>query len=216
MSALFPEAVNGWQEVPQAYNLHQFMEEGIFIQGQFVPPALAAPALPGVAHEHRARMANYARLGSFGALISDVSEGRVRATKGKWPLVTYTMLPADVAKLARAIGLTARVFFAAGAEEVYSAVFPHPVLRSEQDTRQLESDRLRPSDIEMMAFHPQGTCRMGSDSKHAVTDSFGRCYGTRHLYVGDASLFPSSTKVNPQITIMALATRIAAAIRSEL
>ena len=36
-----------------------------------------------------------------------------------------------------------------------------------------------------------------------------RVHGTPGLWVGDASLFPSSCKVNPQITIMALATRLA-------
>jgi choline dehydrogenase-like flavoprotein len=68
----------------------------------------------------------------------------------------------------------------------------------------------------MMAFHPQGTCRMGDDPSRAVTDAYGAHHGTRNLLVADASLFPSSCKVNPQITIMALATRIAARLADEL
>jgi len=85
--ALFDEDVRGWEEVPQAYNVHQFTREGIFIQGQFVAPALEAPVLPGVGASHKERMARYARLGSFGALISDESAGRVRAGRGRFPLV---------------------------------------------------------------------------------------------------------------------------------
>jgi choline dehydrogenase-like flavoprotein len=108
------------------------------------------------------------------------------------------------------------MFFAGGAREVYSAVYTKPVLRDPGDARALEAERLRPQDIDMMAFHPQGTCRMGGDPRSAVTDSFGEYHGVRHLYVGDASLFPSSCKVNPQITIMALAARIAAHIASGL
>ena len=68
----------------------------------------------------------------------------------------------------------------------------------------------------MMAFHPQGTARMGEDPRAAVTDSFGRVHGTPRLWVGDASLFPSSCKVNPQITIMAFATRLAEHLAAEL
>ena len=68
----------------------------------------------------------------------------------------------------------------------------------------------------MMAFHPQGTARMGEDPRRAVADSVGRVHGTPGLWVGDASLFPSSCKVNPQITIMALATRIAEHIANGL
>ncbi len=209
VAALFDEEVRGWEEVPQAYNVHQFTREGIFIQGQFVPPALEAPVLPGVGTEHKARMAAYPRLGSFGALISDESAGRVRAGRGRFPRVTYQLGAADARKLGRAIGLTAEIFFAAGAREVYSGVHSRPVLRSVAEARALQSASLPAADFEMMAFHPQGTARMGRDGKTAVTDSAGRVHGTPGLWVGDASLFPTSCKVNPQITIMALATRLA-------
>jgi choline dehydrogenase-like flavoprotein len=216
VAALFDEEVRGWEEVPQAYNVHQFTREGIFIQGQFVPPALEAPVVPGIGAAHKARMAGYARLGSFGALISDESAGRVRAAGRGFPRVTYQLGPADARRLARAIGLTAEVFFAAGAREVYSGVHSRPVLRSADEARALQLAALPAGDFEMMAFHPQGTARMGKDPKTAVTDSVGRVHGTPGLWVGDASLFPSSCKVNPQMTIMALATRLAEHLAAEL
>jgi len=214
--ARFDTEIRGWQEVPQAFNVHEFTREGIFIQGQFVPPALEAPVLPGVGSAHANLMTQFSRLGSFGALISDVSEGRVRAGGGAWPLVTYKMCQEDVRKLTRAISLTAEIFFAGGAREVFSAVCRRPVLHSPADAAALRTDAVRAQDIEMMAFHPQGTCRMGEERRRAVTSSFGECHAVRHLYVGDASLFPSSTKVNPQITIMAVAMRIAAHIARSL
>ncbi|MFI5365385.1 MAG: GMC family oxidoreductase [Candidatus Binatia bacterium] len=214
--ARFDEEVRGWEEVPQAFNVHEFTRDGIFIQGQFVPPAIEAPVVPGIGHPHKNRMADFARLGSFGALISDVSAGRVRAGRGAWPLVTYRMQADDVQKLTRAISLTAQIFFAGGAREVYSTIYRRPILQNPGDAQALLSERFRPADIAMMAFHPQGTCRMGEDARRAVTNSFGAYHGIENLYVSDASLFPSSSKVNPQITIMALATRIAAHIAADL
>jgi len=216
VGALFDEEVRGWEEVPQAYNVHHFTREGIFIQGQFVPPALEAPVLPGVGAAHKQRMARFARLGSFGALISDESAGRVRAGRGRWPRVTYQLGPADAGKLARAIGLTAEIFFAAGAREVYSGIHSRPVLRGIDEARAIQHATLPAADFEMMAFHPQGTARMGEDPRAAVTDSVGRVHGTPRLWVADAGLFPSSCKVNPQITIMAVATRLAEHLAAEL
>ncbi|TMA55917.1 MAG: GMC family oxidoreductase [Deltaproteobacteria bacterium] len=216
VGALFDDEVRGWEEVPQAYNVHHFTREGIFIQGQFVLPALEAPVLPGVGAAHKARMARYARLGSFGALISDETAGRVRAGRGRWPRVTYQLGPADARKLSRAIGLTAEVFFAAGAREVYSGIHSQPVLQNVDEARALQQAILPAADFEMMAFHPQGTAHMGEDPRAAVTDSAGRVHGTPRLWVADASLFPSSCKVNPQITIMALATRLAEHLAAEL
>ncbi|HJQ82912.1 MAG TPA: GMC family oxidoreductase [Candidatus Binatia bacterium] len=216
VGALFPDDVRGWEEVPQAYNVHQFTRDGIFIQGQFVPPAMEAPALPGVGRAHKELMARYARLGSFGALISDESAGRVRAGRGRWPRVTYQLGVADARRLARAIGLTAEIFFAGGATEVYSGIHSRPVLGTIDEARALQSATFPATDFEMMAFHPQGTARMGGSAETAVTDPDGRVHGTASLWVSDASLFPSSCKVNPQMTIMALATRVGEAIDAAL
>ena len=90
------------------------------------------------------------------------------------------------------------------------------MLHSIDEARALQTARLPAADFEMMAFHPQGTVRMGEDRRVAVTDSAGRVHGTPGLWVGDASLFPSSCKVNPQITIMALATRLAEHLAADM
>ena len=57
---------------------------------------------------------------------------------------------------------------------------------------------------------------MGTDPKTSVCDSWGKVHGFEHLYVADASLFPDSAEVNPYLTIMALADRVAEGIRRDL
>jgi choline dehydrogenase-like flavoprotein len=54
-----------------------------------------------------------------------------------------------------------------------------------------------------------GTACMGGDPARSVTDSWGAVRGVRGLHVADASLFPTCVGVNPQVSIMAFATRIA-------
>jgi choline dehydrogenase-like flavoprotein len=56
--------------------------------------------------------------------------------------------------------------------------------------------------------HILGGCRMGSDPKDSVTNADGRCWDISNLWVCDGSLFPTSTGVNPSLTIQALACRI--------
>jgi len=58
-------------------------------------------------------------------------------------------------------------------------------------------------------YHACGTCRMGNDVRDSVTDSCGRLHGVDNLYVADASLFPTSSGVNPSLTIAASALRVA-------
>jgi choline dehydrogenase-like flavoprotein len=61
----------------------------------------------------------------------------------------------------------------------------------------------------LVTTHVQGTCRMGSDPGRSVVDADGRSWDVERLYVGDGSLVPRTLSVNPSLTIMALASRLA-------
>ena len=57
--------------------------------------------------------------------------------------------------------------------------------------------------------HMQGSCRMGADAATSVVDTQCQSHEVKRLYVGDSSLHPRTLSVNPSLTIMALATRLA-------
>jgi choline dehydrogenase-like flavoprotein len=63
--------------------------------------------------------------------------------------------------------------------------------------------------------HVQGTCRMGSDPERSVVDGNGESWDVKRLFVGDGSLVPRTLSVNPSLTIMALADRLAEHIDSD-
>jgi choline dehydrogenase-like flavoprotein len=62
----------------------------------------------------------------------------------------------------------------------------------------------------LVTTHIQGSCRMGSDPARSVVDANGECHDVKRLFVGDGSLIPATVSANPSLTIMALATRLAA------
>jgi choline dehydrogenase-like flavoprotein len=57
--------------------------------------------------------------------------------------------------------------------------------------------------------HQCGTVRFGEDPTTAVLDPFCQTYDLENLYVVDSAFFPSSTAVNPALTIAAQALRVA-------
>jgi choline dehydrogenase-like flavoprotein len=57
--------------------------------------------------------------------------------------------------------------------------------------------------------HQVGTMRFGADPATSVLDPHGKAHDLDNLYVVDASFFPSSTAVNPALTIGAQAVRVA-------
>jgi choline dehydrogenase-like flavoprotein len=61
--------------------------------------------------------------------------------------------------------------------------------------------------------HQCGTLCFGSDPRTSVLDPFCRTHDIENLFVVDASFFPSSAAVNPGLTIVAQALRVAEHIR---
>jgi choline dehydrogenase-like flavoprotein len=55
---------------------------------------------------------------------------------------------------------------------------------------------------------------MGTTAADSVTNSYGQVHGVPWLIVADASLFPDSIEINPYLTIMALADRVAEGVRT--
>jgi choline dehydrogenase-like flavoprotein len=68
----------------------------------------------------------------------------------------------------------------------------------------------------LSAAHLMGGCAMGRDRSDSVTDACGRVHGVPWLRVADSSLFPDALQINPYLTIMALADRVAEGIRHDL
>ncbi len=64
--------------------------------------------------------------------------------------------------------------------------------------------------------HQNGTARFGHDPKTSVLDVNCRAHDLDNLYVVDGSFFPSSSAVNPALTIMANALRVAEHLKQRL
>jgi len=64
--------------------------------------------------------------------------------------------------------------------------------------------------------HQNGTIRFGSDPRTSALDTWCRAHEVDNLYVVDGSFFPSSAAVNPGLTIMANALRVADHIKERL
>jgi len=57
--------------------------------------------------------------------------------------------------------------------------------------------------------HQAGTCRFGTDKSLSVADINCKAHELDNLYFADASIFPSIGAVNPALTVMANAIRVA-------
>ena len=205
--AVFDEVVDPWRGVPQSYYIDALAEDGIMFEGVAGPPDQAAMSTPRSGAEHRDLMLAARRTASFGVMVSDTARGVVREVLGR-PLIRYDLHRADADRFKRGFEVLAEIFFSAGAREVIVPLNGVPTLR-DGDVAPLRAARVRPRDVNAMAFHPLGTAAAASDPALGVVDAGLRVHGVEGLHVADGSVVPSALGVNPQITIMALATRLA-------
>lgn len=216
VSALFDERIAGYAAIPQGYGIEEFRHEGILLMGASAPIDLAASQFAFVGDRLVETMEAYDRIASFGLMVEDRSVGRVRLGPGGRPLVSYWLGAREEQMLRRAVEILSRIFLAAGASEVYPAIHGHRVLRSAADLARLRETRTSAADWILTGFHPLGTCRMAISPSRGVVSPDHQVHGLPGLYVVDGSSVPSAVGVNPQITIMALATRAANRLAEEL
>ena len=73
---------------------------------------------------------------------------------------------------------------------------------------------LDPRAYSLVMTHLFGGCRAGRDAATSVVDPTLKVHGVDGLYVMDASVFPTNTGVNPQHSIMSIATVAATRLAS--
>ncbi len=204
----FPEEVRLWDGVPQSFHVDQFAARGVRLMGISGPPDHLASCTTGFGAEHRDQMLGAARASTCGVMISDSSRGRVIPI-GRRQIVRYDVGAEDAARFKFALERTVELYWAAGARSVMVPVRGVPTLRDGA----VEPLRRHPvpatSLTKPLAFHPLGTARASADPARSVVDPGLAVRGFEGLYVADGSVVPSALGVNPQVTIMALATWLA-------
>ena len=105
--------------------------------------------------------------------------------------ITHTPHPNDLAQGRWIIDRNAEILEAAGATKVW---------------------RVYIEKVTGNCSHQHSTLRMGNDPSSAVLNKDCRAHEVDNLYAVDGSPFPTSTGVNPTLTIMANAWRVADSI----
>lgn len=213
--AVFPDPIDPWQGATQGYHSLQFLEEGLKLEVLWSPPAVLAARFPGLGHDYQRHLRTYHRMAPFDVIVAaDASRGTVRPRRGGLdPDIRFEFDRRDVAVLQRGLGLLSDICWAAGAEAILPGLHGVPdMITSKEASEILKTRQLEARDTISAANHAFGTARMSRRPEAGVVDESGRCHDLENVYITDTSIFPGSPAVNPMLTCMALADRIACGI----
>ncbi|MGQ0508417.1 MAG: GMC family oxidoreductase N-terminal domain-containing protein [Myxococcaceae bacterium] len=148
-------------------------------------------------------------LASCGCMLGDESSGEVKPGMMGRASIRYTLEEGDKKRLLKGMRLISKIFFAAGARELHPAVHGFGTASSQAELENICRDDTPVENLSVYASHPMGTCRMGADKKTTVVAPTGESHDVRNLFLADASVFPTSLGVNPQVSVMSTSVVIA-------
>lgn len=198
-----------------AGNIENPLEGGYLLEAGMVGPVVTSTWVDGgLGREYLEFMENSKRFQAAVTLIHDHNVGRVYLD-GARKRIEYDLDDRDFESLREALRGTARIYFAAGAKRVYLPTTRRTTIDREGDVDSVINElRNGKNKYRFSSYHPQGTMRMGADPARSVVGPDGRCHDLDNVYVPDASLFPSSIMVNPQVTVYGMASYIADGIKA--
>ena len=240
-AGIFPEKIEMWRGTMQAAKSEEFIDpkedrNGYIIESAPGHPGLLALGIPWTSRgEHQRLMKLAPYIAPFLAIAKDDGGGRISETRNGFAKIEYRTTPRDERTLRAALTSLVRMAESAGAEEVIAAGSPPVAWRRRDGVQAFEELQRRltrfdfsPNRGTVFSAHQMGTARMGTDSIDHACDPFGRVRSTtrprstdphggvvKGLYVADGSLFPTALGVNPMITILALAKRVARTVLAD-
>jgi choline dehydrogenase-like flavoprotein len=228
-AALMPERIDGFSGAPQTIYSDHFLDTatidgpiGFKLEAPPIHPILAAITLPRHGASHARWMHDLAHMQVVIALLRDgfhpqSAGGTVALRDDGTPVLDYPLTPYLWDGVRRAFGAMAAIQFAAGAQTVMP-VHGDGVAYASRGDAQAAIDRfeLAPLVTPIVSAHVMGGCPMGPDPRRGAVDTSGRYHHLANLYVFDGSLFPTSIGANPQLSIYAIAARLADGLRRTL
>ncbi|MFF0633701.1 GMC family oxidoreductase [Nocardia sp. NPDC004151] len=169
---------------------------------------------------HRDRMLKLANTVAVGVITRDRDHGSVETDKQGEAVVRYRLSARDAAHMHTGIVNAASILEAAGAQRIFSGHqagvgYAPGVEGSHEDfAARAAAAGYAPGRCSMGALHIMGSARMGGSAADSATDPDGVTWEVPNIVVADASCFPTSSGVNPMVSIEAIAymnaTRLAA------
>ncbi|MFL5493814.1 MAG: GMC family oxidoreductase N-terminal domain-containing protein [Gemmatimonadales bacterium] len=202
--AEFAQPLNSYDGVQMGHYVKHEANEFI-IETWFSPPVGLATAMPGWFGDHYQNMRRAGHMVAFGMVVGTESNAQVTQPLTGGPGFKYDPRAGDLRRLGHGLRTLAEVLLEAGARRVMLNTWDNCTYTDRASLDRIERAASDPSTITLASAHPQGGNALGRSRRRGVVDERFRVHGFENLYVCDASVFPGSLQVNPQLTVMSLA-----------
>lgn len=226
-AGIFSQPIRAWQGTPMTRLSTQFANldgRGYGVRLMNAPAhlgmlAFATPWQSGRAHKRR--MMESESTANIIVITRDSDSGRVKLDKRGRPLVEYTLSNHDAKHMMTGMQEALRIHLAAGAVEVRAPLANAPSFKAGSGSfneflRGVEKSGLRPNEVPLFSAHQMSSARIGMSPKQGALNAHGESWELKRLFVVDGSVLPTSSGVNPLLTILGVSHFLAQRIVAQL
>ncbi|HUI31796.1 MAG TPA: GMC family oxidoreductase [Candidatus Acidoferrales bacterium] len=205
LTAAFPTKIDSYDGLQISHYMKILPDTGFIMESWYNPPMFQSTAMPGWFEDHYNNMRRYDKLACVGVLVGSESNARARVAGLTHREIDYTPTPGDFQKLLKGLEVAGDIMFAAGADSVMPNTFKYYEFKSTKESNKMHEYIKDPTEITLGTGHPQGGNVIASSAETGVVNAEFKVFGYDNLFIADASVFPTSLGVNPQLTVMGLA-----------
>lgn len=220
--AEFKDKIECYKGTPIGYACLEFStfnkdtEHGWIMEELGFHPSAFASFVPYTGEAHKEVMSKYRKYSTATLIIQDDPSGWMKIDKQGNPVIKYSLTDSDKNKFKHAVKECCRIYLKAGAKKVITPyTIDEPAVYDENDLGRLDTIDINAGTLSLSSTHIQGGNCMG-ETPMSVVNSNCEVNGFRNLFVCDASIHPTSLGVNPQLTIMTIASKTADYIKSQM
>lgn len=201
--------VDHYSDMKRHENYYDPERHGFLLEGTLSLPWGMANLLPGTGAEHLSLMRDMNHFAGIEILLKTDQHGTITESG-----ITFDISERDNQAMLFGTWLCARLFFRAGAREVYTGL-PGLVLTSpsQLDTiftyERSGAKGYLQQQANLYSGHVFGGLVMGADPKTSFADETGESHHIKGLWVADGSGFPTNVGVNCAFSIMFVARKTA-------
>lgn len=205
LTAAYPDVVNSYDGL----QISHFLKTGdprFVMETWYNPPMFQSTAMPGWFDQHFRNMTDYGKMACTGVLVGTSSNADVTTGGLLGRNIDYVPTEDDFDSLMDGLLKAGEIYFDGGVDRVMPNSFSYYEYKNFADMKdRFRKDIKSSRDISTGTGHPQGGNVIGNDASTGAVDPEFKVFGYDNLFVCDASVFPTSLGVNPQITVMSLA-----------
>lgn len=215
LGAIFAHKIEAWRGVPQSILIDEYAhflkggEGGSLLMVAAAQPAVSAVMTPGFGADHAQVMHAFPKLAAAGVLVHDEARGIVRAGRNSKPKISYQLTARDKESMREGLQALGQLYFEQGAKAVVLPFAQQPIIKSPAELAAINTLSMKAHEITLGSVHAQGSCPIAIHRRRGTCDEWGQVFDQAGVFVADASLFPESLGIPPQVTSMAMGLRVA-------